>query len=160
MKRKSSILMSVLILLGTLSQPTSQATTLKAKRPVVASNNAPLPDLILGALGDLGDPKTGKYSIRIWNVGKAPAGASYVVLKLTHYKWKGDPKPKELSYHAKVPALGIWKSAAVEIETKVDVTWDKLCIIADATNQVTESNEDNNKFCGLGTDINGDPPQP
>ncbi len=73
---------------------------------------------------------------------------------------EGDPKPKELSYHAKVPALGIWKSAAVEIETKVDVTWDKLCIIADATNQVTESNEDNNKFCGLGTDINGDPPQP
>jgi len=158
MKRKSSILISALILWSTLSQPISQATTAKTNGPAIAANNVPLPDLIVGNL-NVADLKIGKVTITIENYDTwgnppyPPAGASYVVFKLTHYKSKGDTRPTEMSYHAKVPALCGGCKATVEIETKLDVTWDKACIIADATNQVRESNEANNKWCGLVTDI-------
>ena len=154
MKKKSSILMSALILLSTLSQPIFQGTTAKTKRSPVAANNAPLPDLRVNCF-KVADLKIGKVTIIIendWMSANAPAGASYVVFKLTHYKSKGDARPTEMSYHAKVPALCVGCKATVEIETKLDVTWDKVCIIVDATNQVRESNEANNKWCGLVTD--------
>lgn len=145
MKRKAAFLMSILTLASALSQPMAQATALKANTGV-ASNNAPLPDLII-YWSLVGDPKTGKFEIRIKNLGTATAGWSYVILKVYHVASPG-AKPTEMSYHAKVPAIGAGQQADVVIETKLNLTLDTSCTIADGTNQVTESNETNNKNCG------------
>lgn len=145
MKRKSSLLISTMMLMSILPHSAVQATTLKAERLVV-STNAPLPDLIT-YWSLVGDPKSGKFEIRIKNTGTANAGWSYVVLKVYHVSSPG-AKPTEMSYHAKVPAIGAGQQADVVIETRLDLTLDTSCTISDGTNQVTEGNETNNRICG------------
>ncbi|HVQ36860.1 MAG TPA: CARDB domain-containing protein [Pyrinomonadaceae bacterium] len=129
-----------------LSKPMAQATTLKGHTPAVASNHAPIPDLIVYWVA-VGDPKSGKFEIRIKNTGTATAGWSYVVLKVYHVSSPG-AKPKEMSYHATVPGIGIGQYADVIIETKLNLTLDTSCGIADGTNRIVESNEVNNRNCG------------
>lgn len=145
MKRKSLLLISTLMLMSILPHSAAQATIPAATRLVV-SNNAPLPDLIV-YWSLVGNPKSGKFEIRIRNTGAAAAAWSYVVLKIYHVASPG-AKPTEMSYHAKVPAIGAGQQADVVIETKLDLSLDTSCTFADGTNQITESNEVNNKNCG------------
>ncbi|HXD29535.1 MAG TPA: CARDB domain-containing protein [Pyrinomonadaceae bacterium] len=131
---------------GALSKPLVQGTTLKGNTAPVALNNALLPDLIV-YWSAVGDPKNGKFEIRIKNIGAATAAWTYVVLKVYHVSSPG-AKPKEMSYHATVPAIGIGKYADVIIETKLNLALDTSCTIGDGTNRIVESNEFNNRNCG------------
>ncbi len=144
-KRKSLLLISTMVLMSILPYAPTRATDLKANRLGV-SNNALLPDLI-AYWSLVGDPKSGKFEIRIKNIGTANAGESYVVLKVYHVSSPGTQQV-EKSYHVKVPAIGAGQQADVVIETRLNLSLDTSCTIADGTKTITESNENNNRICG------------
>ena len=151
MKKRSSVLMSLLILSGALSRPATQATTLRAERLTAASRRAPLPDLIIKS-GGPGSSKvssdgntyvTGSFVIA--NIGQATSGRCKARVYLA-YQNGGAPNPRyiDLEVASLPPAGQTFLVYKYNYPTKGSAI-KTAGVLVDPENQVKEMNETNNQ---------------
>jgi hypothetical protein len=117
----------------------SSASSASATEP---TTNGDLPDLVIQRF-QLLDPSTGDLSILVTNIGKGSAGASTLRLIV----WQpGQFEQKEAkTIFVKVGALASHKWAVVRAKAGVPIINTKYSMYIDISEEVTESNENNNR---------------
>jgi hypothetical protein len=117
--------------------------------PVVSTGaNAPttttdaLPDLVIQRFSLL-DPATGDVSILVTNIGKGSAGQS--TLRLIVWQAGQFEQKEAKTVFVKVPALASHKWAVVRAKAGVPIINTKYSMFIDISEEVTESNENNNR---------------
>ena len=150
MKKRSSLLMSLLILSVTLSGPMTRATVLVGERPAAAFKRAPLPDLIIQS-GNSGSAKVASdgntyvtNTFVVSNIGQATSGRCKARLYLA-YKTGGAPNPRyvDLDVGSLSPAGKTTITYKYNYPTKGPASYVVRAVV-DPENQVEEMDEKNN----------------
>jgi len=115
------------------------------RHPGPLSQRRRLPDLMIKA-HNLIDPYGGHVAVKVWNKGNAEAAPC--VLRLIIWESNKFEQKEAKTVFVKVPAIAAGVTTVIQIKAGATIISTNFSLFIDISNDVTESNENNNRAEG------------